>query len=791
MFKNYFTIALRGILRNKLFSIINILGLSFGLAVCILIFLYTKDELTFDGFHSNKHQLYQLTCRLEGTEGESTLYGIGGRPHGPAFKEEIPEIKEIVRVNETGNITKKGNETFEETVTWVDDNFFQVFSFELLQGNASQVLKDPNSIVVTEETAKKYFGHSNVIGQKIEIGQMDVFEAYTITGIVKASPQNSSIKFKMLAPFQNFDKQNTDPGWFMISYPTFMIMNEQANLKTIAAKLNRVYQSRADVQKAKKEGLDVSFDWGLQPFLNMHLNTEVQNSPQRGNPLYSYILGFIALLILIIACINFINLTIAQSLKRSKEIGVRKVIGGGRKQLITQFMGETALISLISFLTGLLFTQLLLPYFNEFTNKALDLSYLLDLKLIGAFLGLYIITVFTAGFYPALILSKFDPVQTLYNKTQFNGRNYLSKSLIVVQFCLATFLIVSAIFMYQQFDYLNKKELGFNPKNVLLLSTGKNKDKELRELFKNELAAIPGVLQVAPRMAGDWITVSKANGKEIDVKYEHIDEDFLPTMQAKLVEGRNFSRQFPFDSVQSVLVNESFVKATGWKGSVVGKSVGYLNGRKTDLKIIGVVKNYHHESLKEAISPQIFTQQAHLPFGRFVVRLSDQNTAGTLRKIEAVYKKLIPYRPFKYEFMEETLQKEYETEAHWKKIVTFSATVTLFISCIGLFGLTLLSVQKRAKEIGIRKILGADIFEISGTISKQFMILVLLAFLIAIPLSLYVIQKWLQNFAYHIELNWQVFALALALVSVLAIVTLAYHTIKASIENPVKNLRTD
>lgn len=791
MLKNYIITALRSLGRNKLFSLINILGLSFGLAVCILIILYTKDEVSFDAFHTNKKELYQLTCRLRETGGSVSVYGLAGRPHGGAFKEAIPEIKAYVRVNETPVVIKKGDEIFEENITWVDNNFFDIFSFPLVQGSAHSVLKGTNALVLTEDYAKKYFGETNVIGKTLELNLNDAFETFVVTGIAKASPQNSSIRFRLLASFENFDKKRPDEGWFMLSYPTFFLMNEHTDMDAVSRKMDQVYNNRANVKQAKKEGLDISFEWGLQPFMNMHFNENVQASPEQSSPVYSYILNGIALLILIIACINFVNLTIAQSLKRSKEIGMRKVIGGSRKQLIMQFLGESAMICLISFSLALLFAQLFLPYFNDITNKRLNLSYLADAKLISAFILLYLLTVFAAGFYPALILSRFDPVETLYNKIRFHSKNYLSRGLIVVQFSMATLLIISTLFMYQQFDYLSKKDLGYNPKQLLQITTGKNHNRNLTQLFKSELSKIPGVISVAPRMNGNWITSSKANGKEIDVKYEHVDPDFLPTLQASLVEGRNYSPDFPADSTKSVIVNESYVKAAGWKGSAIGKTIESLNGKEQSLHIVGVVKDYHHESLKEKISPQLFSTEPWLPFGKFIIRLAPGNTARTLREIESLHKKLVPDRPFQYIFTEDALIKDYEADLKWKRIMSLSAILTIFISCIGLFGLTLLSVQKRTKEIGLRKILGAGVLELSAGISRNFVMLILLSFVIATPLALYVIHQWLKNFAYHAEPGWQIFALSLLIVLVLSIATLAFHTIKAALANPVKNLRTE
>lgn len=791
MLKNYIKTALRNLWRNKTFSIINILGLSLGLLVCLLIMLYTKDELTYDAFHENKNELYQLTCKISEKGGDSKVYGVSGPVHGTVFKAQIPEIKEAIRVHEKDMIVKRGNEVFEQAITWVDDSFFRVLTFPLVKGDSKTVLKDIYSIVLTEEMAIKYFGSIDVIGKTLELEVKDKFETFTISGVAKSAPQNSSIKFKMLASFNYQDKNRKNDGWFMIGFPTFLVINSKADLKAVVKKMNKVYEVKANELADEVKGLDINFDWDLQPLLKMHLNPNIENSPEQSDPIYSYILSAIALLILLIACINFVNLTVAQSLRRAKEIGVRKVIGGSRKQLIYQFLGESFVICFIAFLSGIILAQICLPLFNELTNKQLKLEYMIDAKLVAGIAALFLITVLAAGFYPALVLSGFNPVETLYRKTNFSGKNYLSKALIVLQFCLATFLIISTLFIYKQFDYLTHKELGYNPKNLLLITTGRDDDKKLMNVFKNEFLKIPGVIAAAPRMNGQWTTRAKSNGKETSVRYEHIDEDYLATLGVPILEGRNFSKDFPADSTNSVLVNEAYVKEVGWKGSAVGKTIDYLNGSDTKLYVVGVVKNYHYESLREEIKPQLFSTEPHLEFGRFMVRIEGTQIGKTKDALEKTFQKLVPFHPFDCKYLEDLVSQSYEAEAKWKQIIALSAILTIFISCIGLFGLTMLSVQKRIKEIGLRKVLGAGILELSLTITRNFAYLILLSFLLAIPLAWYSVNLWFENFAYHVDVQWQVFALATCLILVFAIITLSFQTLKAAMSNPVKNLRTE
>jgi putative ABC transport system permease protein len=792
MFKSYIRIAWRNLLRNRALSFINISGLSIGLACCMLIFLYTKDEVSFDRFHQKKDQLFRITCTIGGKEGKSTKYGMAAMVEGPAFKQEIPEIKDFVRVRNDEFVVKNGKETFNDKALYVDENFFSVFSFPLISGNPKTVLTGLQSVVLTDEEAIKYFGTTNAIGKILELEVNNKFEPFTVTGIAKRAPQNSSIQFKMLLPFKYHEKVEPETGWLWLSYPTFFVMDAKTNLKAVAAKMQKIYEEEGhdQIMEEKKRGWKNSFIWGVQPMLQMHLDTETKGTNQASSPIYSYILTGIALFVLLIACINFINLTVAQSLKRSKEIGIRKVVGGQRRQLIRQFLGESCLVCLVAFVFAILLAFAALPVFNELANKQLSLGYLLDFKLVASFIGLYLLTSLAAGFYPALVLSGFDPVRTLYNRGKFSSKNYLAKSLVVVQFALATFLIITTLFIYQQFNYLIHADLGYNDKNLLEVNVGQGNNRALMDLFKNEFGQVPGVEMLAPRMGGEWETGAKANGKDLDVKYEHIDENYFQTLQIPLIAGRNFSKDYPADSTHSVLVNETFAQSAGWK-EPIGKTVDFLNGGETKLTVVGVVKDFHFGSLKDKIIPQIFSSDQNLPFGKFYIRLKPVNIPKTLKAIEKIYHNLVPNHPFQYDFKDDLNYKNYEAENKWKQIISASAILTIFISSIGLFGLTMLSIQKRTKEIGVRKVLGASVMQVSTLVSRNFIMLVILAFVIAIPAAWYAANSWLQNFAYRIDIHWWVFALASLLTVIIALVTISFQAIKAAIANPVNSLRTE
>lgn len=792
MIQNYLKIALRNLQRNRVFSFINIASLSIGLACCMLIFLYAKDELSFDRFHEQKDKLHLLTCSLVDENGNEKNYGVTAMVQGPEFKAEIPEIEEFVRVQGRDYVVRKGNQTFNENITTVDENFFSVFSFPLIEGNPKSVLKDINSMVLTEEMATKYFGSENPIGKVLEVQMDDTFVPFTISGIAKKSPQNSSIQFNILLSFNYEVAKNPSNEWLWLSYPTYLQINPNANLKAIEAKMAQVYHSKAskELELAEKQGYSSEMVYGLQKFENIHLNTNLVAVNESSNPMYSYILSGIALFILLIACINFVNLTVAQSLRRGKEIGVRKVVGSNRKLLIFQFLGESFFLCLIAFVVALGLAQLMLPFFNEMANKRLELSYLLDYQLIIGYTSLFLLTVVAAGFYPSIVLSGFNPLETLYNRFAYSGKNYLSKGLVVLQFSLATFMLIATYFMYSQFNYMTNKELGYNDKNLMVVEVGQENYKKV-QVFKDEFSKVLGVQAIAMRQEGSWGTRARSNGKDLSVEFDHIDESYLPVLQIKLAAGRNLSKDFPSDFSNSVLVNETYVKEAGWKDGGLGKTIDFFNGKETKLQIVGIVKDFHYGTVKEKIFPQVFTAMPNVPYGRFLIRIDPANKVKAIAGIEAAYRKITPYRPFKYDFMDDLNYKNYEAEAKWKKIITFGAVLMIFISCIGLFGLAMLSIKQRTKEIGVRKVLGASLLQISSLVSRHFIGLVLISFAFAIPAAWYATNKWLENFAYKIDITWHGFAFSALLTVIIAIFTISYQALRAAMTNPVHSLKTE
>lgn len=785
-------------MRNKVYSFINIGGLSIGLACAMLIILYVKDEVSYDRFHKNVPNIYRIVTNNKSKDGVERKDGNTGYLQGPKFAQNVPGIQSFVRVKSGSEDIKTGTEIHSQDLLYVDSTFFSIFTFPLISGDAKTCLNEPHSIVISEEMAKKQFGNTEAVGKVIMVKQESSFEPYNVTAVAKKTPQNSSIHFDVLLPFVVPPGEGTDnEAWFNFFLNTFVVLHPQAKIEQVNKQMQQFYASDSKDALAKiyERFGDVvgSSSYFLQPFTDMHLNTELpaQNGlSDASNPVYSYILSGIALFILLIACINFINLTIARSVRRAKEIGIRKVVGSQRKQLIVQFLGESFLLCLLAFVFAILIVELSLPVFNNLANKSLALSYLLDAKLVAGLLFLFALTAFLSGFYPAVILSGYNPVQTLYSRFTIGGKNYLQKSLVVLQFSLASFLIIATFTIYEQFNYLTSEKLGYDDRNLVTFGKNDLKRSEL-SILKSELKKNTGIQEVSAKNGGGWSTAAKVNGDSIiNFEYETVDEAYLPMLKIPMLQGRNFSHSFPSDSSHSVIVNETFVKKAGWKNPL-GQEVNFWYTENQRYQVIGVVPDYHYKPLNQQIGAQLFTMKNANQYGMALVKIKPNTKTSSLKHIEATFKKMFPFNPYSYSFKEEENIKNYEAEAKWKQIMFFSAIITIFISCIGLFGLSVLSAEKRTKEIGIRKVLGASVNNVVTILSKDFLKLVLVALLISIPLAWLAAGKWLENYPYRINPGWQLFAAGGLLVLLIALVTVSFQAIKAAIANPVKSLRSE
>jgi putative ABC transport system permease protein len=798
MLKNYIIIAWRNLMRHKTYSLINIAGLSIGLASAMLILLYVKDEVSYDKFHSNVDNVYRIVTKSK-YEGVERKGGNTGYLQGPRFAKNVPGIEHFVRLQGGSEDFKKGSEIFSQELLYVDPDFFSVFSFPLIGGNPDNCLNQPNSVVVSEKFAKNYFGTTQALGKTLQIKENNQFVPYIVSAVTEKCPQNSSIQFDVLLPFKESqaDATNND-NWYNYFLNTFVVLNPKASKLTVEKQMQEFYIKDASStfkNMIEKYGGGPEIGMGsyfLQPFTEMHLSTDLP--PQNGlvnasNPTYSYILSGIAIFVLLIACINFVNLTIARSLKRAREIGIRKVVGSNRKQLIIQFIGESFMLSLIAFAFGLLLVKLALPVFNHLANKSLALSYLFDTRLVITYILLLLLTGLLAGFYPALVLSGFNPVSTLYSRFRYSGRNYTQKSLVVLQFALASFLIIATFTIYRQFNFLTQTDLGYDDSNIAIVNAYCNHSNAA--VFKAELLKNPNITSVAAKNAGSWFTNARlSNDSMMQFSYETVDENYLTTMKIPLVTGRNFSPQYPSDSNNSVIVNEAFVKKAGWKNPI-GETVNFFYNDNEIYKVIGVVKDYHYATLNQKIDPQLFTMKNSNWFGLFNIKIKPGSETASLKYIQTTFRQIFPLNPYSYIFMDDQRKLDYEAESKWKQIMFFGALLTIFISCIGLFGLSVLSAEKRTREIGIRKVLGASVNNVVTILSRDFLLLVSLSLVISTPLAWLAANKWLQNYQYRISLDWWLFAMAGILVVLVAILTVSFQAIKAAVANPVKSLRTE
>jgi len=792
MLKNYLLTAWRNLIRNRVYSVINIAGLSLGLACAMLILLYVKDEISFDRFHVNGDQIYRLYSEGKGPDGVIRRMGITGDAQGPRFKSQVPEIRAFVRVQGGYRDAKLGSTVVPQPLLNVDSTFFSVFSFPLLSGNPATALVQPNTAVISEDAAIKYFGSRDAVGKTLLLKKDTGFEPFTVTGVARRCPQNSSIQFDVLLSKRGSPQsEQGDMAWSQFFEETYMLLDPHANLKRVEDKMTQVFiEDNPEMVKRMKAATGGKLEGGyrLQPLTDIHLNNDMDRYDTSGasNIVYAYILSGIAFFILLIACINFVNLTLARSLKRAKEIGVRKVTGGTRKQLIFQFLGESFILCAIAFIVAIAVVQGLLPLFSRLANKALTLSYLLDLKLVCGYVLLFLLTGLLAGFYPALVLSGFNPVETLYGRMIFGGKNYLQKSLVVLQFSLSAFLIGATVVLFSQFTFLIHRDLGYDDSHLVRVDKGDLTRSEAR-LFKTELMKDLDILAVLPRDGGININPAKINGdSSIECVNTTVDESFLPVMRIHVLQGRNFSAAFPSDSTTAVIVNESFVKKAGWKDPI-GQRVSM--GEKENYRVIGVVGDYAYESLAEAVKPELLRMDKD--YGMIYIKIKPGSETASLGEIQGTFSRLFPLTPFSYVFKDDENRKNYEAEEKWKQILLFASLVTIFISCVGLFGLSVFSVEKRTKEIGVRKVLGASPGIIAALVSRDFLRLVIVALFIAIPAVWMGADKWLQRYPYRVTVSIWTFAGVGLMVMMIALLTVSFQAVRAGRANPVKSLRVE
>jgi putative ABC transport system permease protein len=763
----------------------------------MLILLFIRDELSYDRFHKQGDHIYRVVRQIHNLPNGQAYAsdGYSGLAEGPGFAAEVPGIKSFVRIINKNQDIKKGTDIQSQQILRVDSNFFTTFTFPLVAGNPATALRQPHTLVVTEAFAKREFGTTDALGKTIQVKTDSGFRPYTITGVAKKCPENSSIKFEAVTPIE-VDLSKIDPlhSWFDLQLNTFVVVDPHANLSQIDAQIHRVYKQKEEIVRATvKDKTQTAWhdEYLLDPFFAMHLSKDyppIDGLTDASSPVLSYILSGIALFILLIACINFVNLTIARSLRRAKEIGIRKVIGSSRQQLIVRFLGESFFLCLIAFILAIGLVQALLPLFNTLSGKELALNYLWGPWLITGFLALFVVTALAAGFYPAIVLSSYDPVKTLYNRFTFGGRNLLQKSLVTFQFALASFLIMATGIVAAQFNFLIKQPLGYDDKNLVLVNEWWMSQAQYTTIA-GELRQSPDIIGVGGRNLGWDNEQAKIDGTTIQVNttIETIDNNYLPLLKIPLVAGRNFSPNYPSDSTQSVLVNETFAREAGWK-EPVGQT---FNVYDKSVRVIGVIKDHYFQPLQWKLKAQVFSLTLGRGIAGFFIKIRPKSEAKVLPFIEKTFKTRMPDNAYYFSFKDQDNRANYETESRWKQMVQFGAIVTILISAIGLFGLSVFAAEKRTKEISIRKVLGASVSGLVAGLSTDFLRLVALALLIALPTARWAATKWLADYPYHVNLSVWLFAGTALLVIAIAAVTVGFQALKAALANPVQSLRAD
>jgi putative ABC transport system permease protein len=815
MIRNYITVAWRSLQRSKVHSFINISGLALAIATCILISLFIFDELTFDRFHSKSKRIYRVYAMEDYGENQKFFYTTTPFPMGPALKVNLPEVEATMRLNFIGSQVRLGDKNLSESIAIVGASFFELFDFELVKGDKTTALQQQSNVLLTESTAKRFFGDQDPIEQPIAIQIGDQFEEFTVKGILKDPPKNSSISFKILISDLNYTRlysPNTlTSAWFNITPETYVLLKEGVEVASVIRKFPTLFKSLLgeDFEKSK-------YVVGLQPLTSIHLDTFFPAGiAPVSDPKYSYILGAIALLILFVACINFVTLSIGRSLKRSKEVGIRKVAGAQRKQLVIQFLSEALIITALSLMLGLLLAVLCLPLFNTLSGKTLIVS--IDAFTVGVtFLLIIIIGVF-AGSYPAFVLSSFRPISVLKGAvSNGNNKQTLRKILVGVQLVLSIFLISSTLLMKKQLSFLQSKNLGFDRDQlaVVQLNVTGNRLRERipngfvkAEQFKTELAKFPQIVSACGSShdfgTGAWMNLGFTDDKGIyqTFSYNTVDEDYLTTLKIELHSGRNFSKEIPSDSRRAIIVNEAFVEVYGWSDPI-GKRIPGKNFE--DHEIIGVVKDFNYSSLYTKVEPLVLSMTPSFIFPgieninletsadpKLIIRLGEGNAAETIKGIEEVWDKLAGDEEFSLSFVEAALDAQYRTDQNLGKMISIATLLAMLIGSLGLYGLASLAMQNRVKEISIRKVVGATEGSLMMLLAKDYVVLILISIACSVPFTVYLMKEWLSSFEYRVPISVDVFVISGVLSLGIAIVTISYHAVKTAWSQPARTLKCE
>ncbi len=802
MFKNYLTIAVRNILRHKVYSIINIAGLSVGMACTILILLWVQYELSFDRYHENADRIYRLTehWNVGATRGK---WAVTNWPAGPTFQREYAEVIKAVRFRPGYSkvlCSYKTEKFLIDGILFADDTVFDIFSFPLISGDPATALSTAFSVVITEEIAKKFFGTEDPIGKVIKVGDE---EGVTVTGVIQNVPPNSHLDFKVLVSFKTIQVLN--PAHFNdqmqnwmggnINY-TYLLLKENCNVKDLEKKFSAYIAKQAEAQLRILGG---SIEYFLQPLTRIHLHSKLElDIAERGDIAYVYAFTAIALIILLIACINFMNLSTARSANRAKEVGMRKVLGAQRGELIRQFIGESLFFSFISFIFTVILVELCLPLFRSLSGSNLSFQYITMPWLISGLFGIILIVGFAAGSYPALFLSAFQPVRVLKGSLKTGTTNSRFRGILVLlQFTVSVALIIGTGIVLNQLMYMKNKDLGFDNEHVVYCGPIGSEFKQSIELFKDAINGQPEITGVAlsSHIPSDppILELFLPEGFPFDqtqlMHQMSIDYEFIPTMGMEIASGRNFLPTISTDPGQAALINETAARRLGWKDAVGKTITSFRSPSPVTKTIIGVVRDFHIESLHKEIGP-FFIENNPSDFHRYMlIKIMSGNLPATMKFLRKKWAEIFPQLPFDFSFLDETFDRQYRSDEKIQAIFSNFGVLAIFISCLGLFGLASFTAEQRTKEIGIRKALGASISGIILMLSKEFTKWVLVANIIAWPIAYVAMNQWLQNFAYRINIGLGTFVLAGVLALIIALLTVGYQAVRAARVNPVEALR--